>query len=379
MTWSHKPLIDWIHKTGRLAPDLASFADALGDELLRVGAPVWRLRISNRMVHPLVAAVSAYWQRDGKPEEDTVAAHGLEQRPSYTGSPFAWISENLRPLHKSLVSLTDNDHLVFHELAQRGATDYYGIPLRLSFDSAGILVFVTDRAQGLNSMDLERFDKIAEAISPVVETFRLRQLSRAVAEAYLGSQTGARVLGGEITRGHIDKIEAAILMSDIRGWTNLNARLAVEETVDLANLYFETLDSAIRAHGGEILKFMGDGVLAIFPSDKGLHAATERALAAALEARQNWTTHPNAADMDFGVGLHFGEVLYGNVGSERRLDFTVLGQAVNTAARIEALCGSLKEPILFSSDFAGSVRRKTRLISRETLKGLPEPQDIYAL
>ncbi len=359
-------------------PDLNLIIRGLGRELLQAGAPIWRIRLSMRTVHPLITAVSFFWESDAAPIGERTAAHGMEGRSGYVGSPLELIARTGKPLRRRLTDLRPDDHEVFHDLASRGATDYYGMPLEFSSYGGGMLVFATGRADGFRDTDIENFGIIAAALTPIAEIHRLRRLSEAVAQAYLGKRSGGRVLGGEITRGDIETIQAAILMSDIRGWTDLNSRLPVQDTVQLANRYFDLLDDVVSSHEGEILKFMGDGVLAIFPVGKTAREACDNAMAAALAARRQASGPHDELIPDFGIGLHFGEVLYGNVGSATRLDFTVLGQAVNIAARIEARCAPLGEPILMSGRFAEAQSRQTRPVVREILKGMAEPQDLIA-
>ena len=251
--------------------------------------------------------------------------------------------------------------------------------MRFSDARFSILVLVTDRAGGFAAEELQAITTIAAALAPIVEVFKARSISLAVAEAYLGPRTGKRVLDGQITRGDIEKIDAAIFVSDIRDWSGLNSRLPAEEAMARANRYFEIAAAAVEGNGGEILKFVGDGVLAVFATDggHGPEAVCERALAAARQALQAADTCDPPLGLDFGIAMHFGEVLYGNVGSETRLDFTVLGQAVNIAARIEGLCSKHNRRILFSEDFADRLPGSTEFVAEETLKGQGRPFPIF--
>ncbi len=374
MSWNHQSVVRWLHEQGTRPTDLQGLIEGLGAELLRQGAPVWRIRLAQRIVHPLTAAVSAIWERDDEETAPIENTHGLERRPEYRGSPLAEISATREPLRKDLTRIGPDDHVIYRELGARGATDYYGIPLHFRNRLSGILVMVTDRSGGFDEADLAGFDAIAPVVAPLAEVHRLNALSSAVTTAYLGQRTGQRVLGGEITRGHIDSIEAAILFSDIRGWTELNARYPVERTVELANSYFELIDRSVATHGGEVLKLLGDGVLAIFPTGEDGENVCVRALSAARDA----LSEPAPEMLTFGVGLHFGRVMYGNIGSKRRLDFTVLGQAVNIAARVESLCAQTGHPLLFSGDFADELPGGQKGIGKFALKGLDEEMEIFA-
>lgn len=256
-----------------------------------------------------------------------------------------------------------------HDLKARGGTDYFGLPVKYSNGATANLVFATDIPGGFADSDIEKFAEIAAVLAPIAEVFSTRRVSLAVAEAYLGPRTGRRVLDGQITRGHIDSINAAIMVSDIRDWTGLSSRMAAEDALALANQYFEIIAHAVETNGGEILKLIGDGVLAIFPSDdqdERSRSACRQALSAARTALQ---TEDRSYDLHFGIGLHFGEVLYGNIGSKTRIDFTVLGHAVNIAARIEGFCGSLEIPLLLTREFADQTGETCSVVTTKTLKG----------
>ncbi len=370
--WEAGPIIDWLLDEGRFLADVEDLVRKLGEQMLAAGAPLWRLRLSMRTLHPLLTAVTSVWERDSLSTTYIETPHGLEGRSGYIGSPLEIINRTGTAFRKRLTeALSDRDHNVLHELKERGGTDYFGLPMRFSQGAPPILVFTTDVEDGFSDRDIEGFVRIASVLAPIAEVFSARLISYAVAEAYLGPRTGPRVLGGQITRGDIEKIEAAILVSDIRDWTGINSRITVESAVALANSYFETVAEAVEANGGEILKFMGDGALAVFPIDddgSGSAAVCERALAAARQALRTARESDPPLDLRFGIGMHFGEVLYGNIGSKTRIDFTVLGQAVNIAARIEGLCSTLDRPILFSQDFADRLTAPTTLVGEEVLK-----------
>lgn len=375
--WDARPLIEWLLDEGRFLPDLDDLVRQMGDRMVDGGAPIWRLRLSFRTLHPLTTGITAVWEADEGTATRMLSTHGLERRPAYVGSPFEIIAKTRRPFRKRLAAaLTDGDHIVLHELKARGGTDYFALPLRLTSGTSAVMVFATNAAGGFSEDDIAKFQRIASVMALVAEAYRSRDVSLAVAEAYLGRRTGRRVLEGQITRGHIDTIDAAILVSDIRDWTGLNVRHSPEDALAIANGYFEAIAEAVENNGGEILKLIGDGVLAVFPTDPDGpddRAACANALSAARRALEIARDTEQLADLRFGMGIHFGEVLYGNVGSRTRLDFTVLGQAVNVAARIEGLCGKLGAPILFSDEVAARLSDPGEAVAEEDLKGLDRP------
>lgn len=377
--WDPAPICRWLLTDGRMLPDLDAVTVELGQRLKSAGAPVWRLRLSMRVLHPLTTAVSAVWEDGSREAEHISTAHGLETQPSYTGSPLAYINETSQPYRKRLEApLGSGDHKILHELKVRGATDYYGLRVLFRSGNGCIPVFVTCRAGGFTDADIAAFHRISETLAPIAEVYCLQIISAAVAEAYLGRRSGRRVLSGQITRGHIDTLQSAILISDIRGWTTLNARLGAAAALALANRYFGIMGAAVEDHGGEILKLTGDGVLAVFPAE-GIDAAAacRNALSAARAAFSAAAGAEPALGISFGIGLHFGEVLYGNVGSDTRLDFTAMGPAVNAAARIEGLCGDLGQPLLCSEDFAELAGGRFREAARRQLKGETQARRVF--
>ena len=357
-------------------------AAGLGARMEAAGAPVWRLRVGIRTLHPLITAATSLWERGGDAASISESLHGLESLPEYQGSPLTIISTTRAPFRKALEGpLDDGDHEVLHELKARGGTDYFGLPLEFSNGAFAILVVTTDRAGGFSDHDIAGFTRVAAFLAPVVEVISARMVATAVADAYLGPRTGRRVLDGRITRGDVETIDAAVFVSDIRDWTGINNRLGAVDALALANRYFELIAEAVEARGGEILKFMGDGVLAVFPSEDGGRDATavcDDALAAARAASSGAASAEPPLNLSFGIGLHFGEVLYGNIGSKTRIDFTVLGAAVNTAARIESLCGAHGETVLMSQAFADLAQAPVRKVAEQVLKGHDRPTSVYA-
>ena len=377
--WDANPIFEWILDEGRFSANLDELVMRLGDKLLISGAPLCRLRLTMRTLHPLVTAVTSTWERESEPISQIESSHGLENLPLYKDSPFEIILRTRSPFRKKLTTqLLETDHQTLHELKKRGCTDYFGVPLKFSDGAVAILVVATDLVEGFADTDLKHFTKIASQLAPVVEVLNLKRVSHAVAEAYLGERTGQRVLAGQITRGHIEKIDAAILVSDIRDWTGLNSRIGPEDALTLANRYFEVIANAVEENDGEILKFIGDGVLAIFPTSETMKLAEvcENALSAGLQALQTARDMDPPLDLQFGMGMHVGDVLYGNIGSSKRIDFTVLGQAVNVAARIEGLCRKFEKPILFSQEFANYLKIPTEFVAQETFKGLDTSSSI---
>lgn len=358
---------------------LQSMIEQLGPALRAAGMPLMRIRLGMRTTHPLIAAFSVIWEQEGAEDKLLTYNHGQVTPQIYAGSPMETINTTDVPLRQRLLDpLTEADHSVFHDMQARGATDYLGLKLPFAYGGNAVLIIVSNGPAGFSEADIACLTQVGVALAPVVEAGAKDGLARAIATSYLGARTGQRVLDGQITRGDIETIEGAILFSDIRGWTALNAAHAPDEVLGIANRYFEVISDAVDTSGGEILKFMGDGVLALFPSDGTDTGRTEACRAAVAAAH---AAHGIAALADlpvtFGIGIHYGEVLYGNVGARERIDFTILGQSVNTAARIEARCGPLEHSVLVSEVVATQTGTAMRHVATEALKGLAAPMALF--
>ncbi|HEY8013341.1 MAG TPA: adenylate/guanylate cyclase domain-containing protein, partial [Dongiaceae bacterium] len=205
-------------------------------------------------------------------------------------------------------------------------------------------------------------------------------------DIYLGPTIGQRILQGEVRRGHGERLRAVLMAIDLRGFTSLSDRLPPDELISLLDAYFDAAAAAIGRYGGEVLKFVGDGVLAIFPAAEGEERQMVAAALAAGEAILERLASENVARsaagqplIRIGIGLHLGEVFYGNVGAADRLDFTAIGPAVNLACRLEGLTKRMGRPLILSKDFAGFCDRKLLSLGFQPVKGLGEPEEVFAL
>jgi len=373
--WALAPVLEWLLVEGRHLTALAPLVEGLGQRLADAGAPVDRLRFSLRTIHPLVTAYTSVWHRDRGLEPALVSPHGLEQREGYANSPLAIVAQTRQPFRRRLDrDLGPQDHRLLHDLAREGFTDYLVLPLffRGTERPAAIVVSTRDAA-GFAEGDLAKFEALARVTAPLLDLLRTRQVAQAVAEAYIGPRSGPLVLAGRIRRGDVERLEAAIWFSDLQGWSRLANSLEPEAAVGIANAYFEIVEAAITAAGGEVLKLIGDAVLAIFTGER--QEACRAALAAAAAAQAEALRQE--ASFRFGIGLHWGEVVMGNVGSPARLDFTVMGQAVNLAARIEKLTRKLDRAVVCSEALASAAGLPLDDLGRHPVAGWDEPVGVF--
>jgi adenylate cyclase len=268
-----------------------------------------------------------------------------------------------------------------------GVTDYIAIPLRFTDGLINSASWTTKRPGGFTDDHIEALRKLLPPLARVIEIVSLRRTAAMLLDTYVGNRAGERILGGQIRRGHTDTMHAAIWLSDLRGFTALSDRLPAETVVDILNGYFDCQVSAIRAHGGEVLKFMGDGLLAVFPIDEyvgDIHQVCTSVLEAARESRAsvdaiNYRIGETIERFRFGVALHVGKILYGNIGGGNRLDFTCIGPAVNLAARLEKIAGRLHRTIVASEGFAGICAGGWSELGEFPIAGFAKAERVYGL
>ncbi|TXL69582.1 adenylate/guanylate cyclase domain-containing protein [Vineibacter terrae] len=382
-----EPVTDWIAREGRLEPELQRFVIKLMDRTVAAGIPVWRFYLGLQLLHPQLQAMGIVWRRDQAVQvQEIPRRQGIQYTSAYIGSPVQEIRERGGEVRYHLDTLTEQHHITLHEIKAEGGTDYFGLELRTSRGRLSpIITFATDRPEGFSDVDLADLRRLVDHTGAVVEMQVTRLVAGTVIQTYLGRETGRRILEGLVKRGDGDRINAVLWFSDLRDFTGLNERLPADELLDMLNMYFEAIGVALKKHGGEILKFIGDGVMAIFPIEDAMFLpdATSGAVDAAREALSA-IEEINAGRVEagrdairFGVGLHVGLVTFGNVGTEERLDFTVIGPAVNRCARLETMTKVLKEPVLASADFNRVCPRPMRSLGRHRLRGVPDPVEIF--
>jgi adenylate cyclase len=280
------------------------------------------------------------------------------------------------------------DFPVLEELRQSGTTDYLAVPLEFINGEVHVATWATTRAGGFDDDEAAGLESVSLALSRVAEIYALRRTVVNLLNTYIGAGSGERVLAGRIRRGNIDRISAAILTSDMQGFTNLADTLPGEAVIEVLNRYYDCQIPPIQAKGGEILKYIGDGLLAIFqpqPDKRDIAGACRDALAAARAVMEGLAEH-NARQRDTGApvmrirfALHVGEVLYGNIGASGRLDFTVIGPAVNLAARLEALAGTLGRDLVASAEFTKLCAGDLEPLGKFAIRGFREEQEVYGV
>ena len=356
-----KAVVDWLMDGARPTVHTQDVLCELCDRLLRCGIPISRVGLFVLTLDPLVMGQRFMW-KPGSGVDVNSAPFEAFLSDEFRNSPVRRVIETGVVLRRRLADKDcPTDFATVRELREEGATDYLAVPLFSADGPVHGATFATREPGGFTDAQINELESVFAPLSRVVENRALRRTATTLLDTYVGNQGGSRILAGQIRRGDAETIDAAIWLSDMRGFTSLADRLAPQTLFDLLNRYFDCQVPSIHSRGGEVLKFMGDGLLAIFPIAPGSENARDvcsAALAAAREARAAVASsfgpfeEQGLHNVRFGLALHLGQVLYGNIGSGNRLDFTCIGPAVNLAARIEKLTGKLKRTILASDDFA---------------------------
>jgi adenylate cyclase len=322
--------------------------------------------------------------RPGADIEVRDAPFDLLETAEFRGSPVAEVYATGMPIRRRLADADCRiDFPMLRELRDEGVSDYLASPLLFTDGEIHLATWTTRQERGFTDAQIEGSKSIIAPLARVAEVRALRRTATNLLDTYVGNQAGERILAGAIRRGHAEAIYAAIWLSDMRGFTSLADRVPPLTLLELLNEYFDCQVPTILKHGGEVLKFMGDGLLAIFPigSDADPGKVCERALAAAYEARGNVAAlnqlRTEIGVVRFGLALHIGKVLYGNIGGGNRLDFTCIGPAVNLAARLEKLAGKLGRVIVASDEFARYCAAHFQALGKFPLAGSASEQNIF--
>ncbi len=387
---------DWLMSQALADGDMESLVEGCCKRLVAAGIPLSRVYLAFRTLHPLFRAVGLTWTREGGMKK-VGYLHSEPTGNAWRNSPFLYLFENDIPILRRRLTGDEAvlDFSILEEVRDTGATDYlaFVVPFGEARDetgeiAAGILgSWATDRPSGFSEGDIRSLLRIQRRLAVACKITIKEQIASNVLTAYLGPEAGRRVLGGQIRRGDAEAIHAVIWYSDLRDSTRLADTLDAETYIATLNAYFECTAGAVIEHGGEVLLLVGDAVVAIFPTrdcHEGECSACDAAWTAARDARERLGKLNDAratkslAPLDFGLGLHVGEVMYGNIGVPERLQFTVVGPAANEVARLEGLTKPLGQPIVASREFVGSLPVAWESLGRHELRGVGEPREVFA-
>jgi adenylate cyclase len=378
--------LDWLMDGARSARTGTALLKQTCERLVAAGVPLARGAAFVQTLHPDVFGRSFIW-RPGSEVVVGEAGFDLPESPEFTRNPLAIVYNSG---HEARYRLDDPESKRFpllEDFRGEGITDYIALPLFFTDGSIHASSWVTKQPGGFTDEQLAALRSVVRPFARLAEIFTWRHTAASLLDTYVGNRAGERILAGQIRRGHAETMQAAIWLSDLRGFTALSDRLPPEIVVEILNQYFDCQVPAIRKHAGEILKFMGDGLLAVFPiaRDGGnLGEVCGRVLDAAREARVNVDAmqYPSGEGIErfrFGVALHIGGILFGNIGGMSRLDFTCIGPAVNLAARLEKIAARLNRTVVASAAFAGVATGGWTDLGVFPIAGFSNPQRVFGL
>lgn len=374
-------LRDWLEMTASRMEDANEVLTGFLLSLIDLGLPIDRAASAIEALHSEYAGIGRFWTR----EEGTIVRylpHGDRREAVYQQSPFAHVSRTGEWLFLNLDETPDSLFAIVPELKEAGYHHYITIPINFTNGAQNAISFATRSAEGFNARSLTILRLILPSFALVTELRATSNRLDEVLRIYVGDDPHRAILGGTIQRGQVTRIRSAILFADMREYTRISSTLSPENAVELLNNYFDCLVPPIEDEGGEVLKYLGDGLLAIV-RDKGddTGGAAQSALSAATKALRRVEAANNEGrfpvPIEVGIALHHGDAAYGNVGSGQRLDFTVIGRDVNLASRIAELNKTLSEPLLMSKPFVEHLWGNPSPLGAHHVQGFAEPVEVY--
>ena len=379
-------VIHWLTNDAREQRFIDNIFAELCLRLQQAGIPVKRATLHVLIHHPQWLGARFMWADGMREAEIARVDHDVRGRSEYIGSPANEIHEGATEVRENLARdpSLGRKHAVYDEMRAKGLTDYVAWPLYHTHGKRHLVTFATDRVGGFDDAHIASLRKLLPILALVSEIRVKNRLARTLLETYVGSHAGELILAGATRRGSGTTVHAAIMICDLRDFTAISDNWPRDDVIDLLNDYFDAISEPIARRGGEILKFMGDGLLAIFPLSQPsacanlLHAVTEARQA--MMALNEKHSQSGRAPLNYGVGVHVGDVMYGNIGSQSRLDFTVIGPAVNMASRLEALTKQLGRKVLLSRAFADLVQGDFDLerVGEYPVRGFSDPIELFA-
>jgi adenylate cyclase len=392
----------WAVRAGLRSASSEGLFDGYCQRLVIHGVPLWRAHAAMETLHPQWNGYGFTWRRDLNAIHPEQYAHSNEEEEIWVNSPFYHLIQCARagepdPMLRRRIEQgpEQRDFPVLEEFFAEGGTDYFA---RLfTFGEHGdrsqgtgvVYSFASSRPGGFSDEDMSLIQATLPVMSLALKADAGHVIASGLLGTYLGADAGRRVHNGAVQRGSVTSIHAALWYADIRGFTSASDAAPGPAMIDLLNDVFETLTASLRNRGGQVLKFIGDALLATFAFEESdVDTICRRALDAAVEAIRELDALNEAraakdlATVSVDIALHSGEVLYGNVGATDRLDFTVIGPAVNEVTRIEALCEPLGRRVLASAEFmralhGGDARLET--LGCHALRGVREGKEIFGL
>jgi adenylate cyclase len=379
-------ITNWLIDGARSVVNSPRLMAEVCERMVEAGLPLWRVGIFVRTLHPEIFGRNFIWKPGAEVEFGTVDFKILDS-PDFHSSPLFIVFQQGIEVRARVDDPQSNRFPIVAEMRAEGVTDYIALPLLFTDGAVHASSWTTRQPGGFTDDQLAALRQITTPLARVIEIISLRRQASSLLDTYVGNRAGERIMGGQIRRGHTESMNAAVWLSDLRGFTALSDRLPSETVVDILNQYFDCQVAAIRSHGGEVLKYMGDGLLAVFPIDEYVddeQQVCSRVLEAAQQSRASVAEleYPIGDTIErfrFGVALHVGRILYGNIGGGNRLDFTCIGPAVNLAARLEKIASRLHRTVVASEGFAGICRGGWSDLGEFPIAGFAKAERVFGL
>lgn len=371
-------LISYMLGEARSATDADDVLTRMAGLIRAGGVPLDRATSIVPLLHAEAVASARFWER-GQGARSYLFPFNEESGQGYAHSPAADVHRSGEWVVLWLPGTPDDRYGIVPELKAEGYTHYIMAPVFMRSGMAGTFSFATQAAEGFSGEDIAFLRAVFPALSACQEILTTARAMQEALRIYVGEEPQRRIISGDVHRGEVMHIRSAILFADMRRFTELTASMSAEEATSLLNAYYDCIVPPIEAAGGEVLKFIGDGILAIFRAEEDGEQTCAGALKASREGLARVAARTDQPHFEVGIALHFGEVAFGNVGSGMRLDYTVIGRDVNLAARVAGLCGARDEPLLVSSEFRRRAGLDARSLGAQSLKGLQAREEVFAV
>ena len=389
-TWPvrRSAVLDWMVKETQRERFIDNIMVGMSERLVASGIPLRRFTLHFTTNHPQWRGGRLLWHTGLEEAEIDLYGYDTEKSQAFLVSPLKVIYDGADELRVDLeapVADPASESSLYAELRAEGLTEYIAWAIDHTLEKRHVVTFSTDRPGGFTEAHIENLKDLLPVLALVSEIRVKNIMARTLLRTYVGPHASEEILAGATTRGSGATISAAVMICDLRDFTALSSLWPRDDVIELLNDYFDALSEPIEEHGGEILKFMGDGLLAVFPlsvptacADMLAAIREGRAAMAALNVKSRANGHP---ELGYGVGVHLGDVMYGNIGSKSRLDFTVIGPAVNVASRLETLTKEVLRPVLLSKEFVerAGCENEVDPLGAFDLKGIEAPVEVAAL
>ena len=391
------PLVEWVLSEAWEATTSRELTHRFVSRLNECGMNVMQMTVAIRTLHPLLAAIAYRWKRSELEVSKFEASYDIFGSDTFKNSPFQPIFDGAGGVRRKIEPVGKNEYPVLDDLSADGATDYVAMPMRFSDGQINAITIATDNESGFTTENLGHIHEVLPILSRLYEVQAKERSAATLMHTFMGKHTGERVLNGQIRRGDGEDMHAVIWLSDLRNSTPLAETMTRAEFLVYLNQFFDGMAGAVVDNGGEILRFIGDAVLAIFPIEHNhnhesgrdacseVEMACERAINAVKAARSAIAEtniellSTGQPEIKYGIGMHIGDLTYGNIGIPERLEFTVIGSAANEAARIEAMTKNLSVPVLISDTFASAYIGELVSVGQHQLRGVEGKRELFTV